>query len=537
MSVPGLPSPQEGDPGPAAKSGRALAIALLVFIVLLVACWLATRWYEGQLLSEYKAQAAVRASLRGNALSLAIGRRIALLQGLSAFVQVQSDAPDFGERFEILAAELYAAAGARGVRNIAAAPGSIVRYVYPLEGNETVLGHAPLQDTREEIRRDAERAVLSREIALSGPTELLQGGLGLIAQQAIYVGQNRGAGTYWGLVSMVIELAPLYDEVELDVQTDITLDYALRDSRGQVFYGTPTVFDQDPVIHLVELPEGAWELAGIPQEGWYEAVRRPLLIAQIAGLIICALLAGLTYVVIRRQTELAEAFARQKRINEENARLYQQSQRLAVLEERQRIARELHDSVSQALYGIGLGARTARKLLDRDPAKAVEPTEYVLSLAEAGLAEMRAMIFELRPDSLEKEGLVSALLKQATALGARYDLEVETTLADEPELPFEFKEALYRVAQEAMNNVAKHAQARKVAVRLDRLPSEIALTVCDDGIGFDPGGEYPGHVGLRSMRERVERLGGRLQIDSVPEEGTQLRASVPLPAAQRPNPG
>src|SRR6266700_2590129 len=126
-----------------------------------------------------------------------------------------------------------------------------------------------------------------------------------------------------------------------------------------------------------------------------------------------------------RHATLALAIANQAAIAIENARLYEQAQQLAALEERQRLARELHDSVSQALYGIALGAHTARTLLDRDPAQVAEPLDYVLSLAEAGLAEMRALIFELRPESLEIERLVAALTKQLAVLRTRYKLTVD----------------------------------------------------------------------------------------------------------------
>jgi signal transduction histidine kinase len=226
--------------------------------------------------------------------------------------------------------------------------------------------------------------------------------------------------------------------------------------------------------------------------------------------------------------ELALAFANQAAVAIDNARLYGRSQRLAVLEERQRIARELHDSVSQALYGIGLGARTARALLDRDPDQAIEPVEYVLSLAEAGLAEMRALIFELRPDALAQEGLMSALGKRAAALHSRYGVDVETDLGPEPQLPLEVKETLYRVAQEALNNVIKHARAHRVVVQLAQEGETFLLSVEDDGIGFDPQDEHPGHMGLHTMRERIEEIGGTLVIDSAPGRGARLHARVHL---------
>jgi len=224
--------------------------------------------------------------------------------------------------------------------------------------------------------------------------------------------------------------------------------------------------------------------------------------------------------------DLALAIANQAAVAIENARLYEQAQELAALEERQKLARELHDSVSQALYGIALGVHTARTLLDRDPGLVTEPLEYVLSLAKAGLAEMRALIFELRPESLETEGLVSALSKQAAALQARHDVPVETDLCDEPSLSLKVKQELYRVAQEALHNTIKHAGASQVNVRLGRTAEVFILEIRDNGRGFDPLGSFPGHLGLLSMQERVKHLGGVLSIESTPGQGTTIHARV-----------
>jgi signal transduction histidine kinase len=509
--------------------GRSLVAALVVLAFLLLAWWQASRWYEALLLSEFKAQAALRASLRGNALSLAIGRRLALLQGLQAYVQSEASAPDLQAKFVLFAAELYQAPSARGVRNIALAPDGIVCCVYPLAGNEAVIGYQPLDDPRPMVRDDVERAIATGEVVLSGPVDLLQGGTGLIARQAVYLpALGEEAYVYWGLVNVVLDIQTLLNEVELDVQTDITLDYALRDGAGNVIYGDQVLFARDPVVHLISLPEGVWELVGVPEGGWTGAIRRPLRIFQIATLTIVVLVAGVAYLSIRRQGELALAYARQKAITEQQIRLHEQAQQLAILEERQRIARELHDSVSQALYGIGLGTRTARALLDRDPDKAAEPLDYVLSLAEGGLAEMRALILELRPDSLEREGLVSALNKQAAALRARHGLEVETDLGHEPDLPIEVKEGLYRTAQEALNNTVKHAQARQVLMQLRHHRGMTVLSVRDDGVGFDPEQDHAG-MGLHTMAERVERMGGAFQVKSQPGNGTRVVVTVPSP--------
>ena len=195
-------------------------------------------------------------------------------------------------------------------------------------------------------------------------------------------------------------------------------------------------------------------------------------------------------------------------------------------EERQRLARELHDSVSQALYGISLGVNTALKLLDRDRDKVLEALDYVLNLARGGLTEMRALIFDLRPESLETDGLVVAITHQAAAVGARQSVHVDLSLCDEPEASITAKDAIYRIAQEALHNAAKHARCNGLEVRLSCDDAWLELEVLDDGIGFDASASYPGHLGLRSMSERARGACGMLEITSAPGAGTHLRARV-----------
>jgi PAS domain S-box-containing protein len=221
------------------------------------------------------------------------------------------------------------------------------------------------------------------------------------------------------------------------------------------------------------------------------------------------------------------AVADQAAVAVENARLFSEARGKAALEERQRLARELHDSVSQALYGIALGVETARELLPDDPERAAEPLDYATTLAEAGMTEMRALIFELRPESLEKEGLVAALEKQAAAVQARHGIRVEAELDREPGVSLEVKEALYRVAQEALHNTVKHARATNVKLKLEESPEGFTLGISDDGVGFDSRKEFPGHLGLKSMRERATRLGGALEVASEPGQGVRIIARVP----------
>jgi signal transduction histidine kinase len=210
--------------------------------------------------------------------------------------------------------------------------------------------------------------------------------------------------------------------------------------------------------------------------------------------------------------------------------LYAQAQELAAFRERHRLARELHDSVSQALYGISLGAHTIQEVLESEseqPEQAMASLAYVIALAEAGLAEMRALIFELRPESLETEGLVAALTKQIAVLQTRYKLTVDTNLGAEPELPLERKEALYRIAHEALHNTVKHARANMIILRLSDLGNEVSLEIGDNGRGFNPDGIFPGHLGLTSMRERAIKAGGTITIESDPGKGTRICVRVP----------
>lgn len=239
--------------------------------------------------------------------------------------------------------------------------------------------------------------------------------------------------------------------------------------------------------------------------------------------LVTAVMTSQLALVLRRSAEEAKSRERELRL------LYEQAQELAALQERQHLARELHDSVSQALYGISLGAHTAREALESsEPAQAEASIEYVLALAEAGLAEMHALIFELRPESLETEGLVAALTKQVAVLRARYKLTVEADLGEEPDLSLERKQALYRIAQEALHNIVKHAHASTVALRLTRQEGEIILEVRDNGSGFDPAGPFPGHLGVRSMQERVTKMGGTFTIESTPGQGTHIGVRAPM---------
>ncbi|MEV8515668.1 sensor histidine kinase [Dactylosporangium sp. NPDC051484] len=201
---------------------------------------------------------------------------------------------------------------------------------------------------------------------------------------------------------------------------------------------------------------------------------------------------------------------------------------LAAAAEPARLARDLHDSVVQTLYGISLGAGTAAELLYGNPAHAEASLAWIKATAAAGLTDLRGIILRLRPETLVGAGLATALKGVFETLHAApgragWGLELD---ADPPVSP-QVEEALYRIALEALGNAARHAEASQVTVRLAGDDSHVVLEVIDDGVGFSPDEPHPGRLGVRSMRERAALLGGTLDIHSAPGAGTVIRAALP----------
>lgn len=232
----------------------------------------------------------------------------------------------------------------------------------------------------------------------------------------------------------------------------------------------------------------------------------------------------------------------------DNARLYERGQRLAVLEERQRIARDLHDSVTQQIFAMKLIAETLASASRRDPDEAVRRSERLTELTRTALAEMRALVAELRPDDdlagapaasgiamLRQKGLVAAIRRHADEVAAdaiEVGIDAETYNGQ----PRASEEALYRIAQEALSNAVKHAGASRITIRLSADSSAVRLSVRDDGAGFDPhvierrddsDDSREGGYGLTTMRERAHALGGVLDIRSSPGRGTVVEAAIP----------
>ena len=223
-----------------------------------------------------------------------------------------------------------------------------------------------------------------------------------------------------------------------------------------------------------------------------------------------------------QHADLALSVANQAAITLINAELYGHAQELAVLEERQRLARNLHDAVNQSLFSAGLIAEVLPRLWDRDQAEARRSLEDLRRLTRGAMAEMRALLAELRPSTLTDSDLGDLLRQLANALEGRTNLPVAVTVSGEFILPPNVQVALYRICQEALSNVAKHAKASRVEIKLGQDEDVIELRIRDDGLGFDTEQTFSGHYGLSMMLERAEAAGILLSITSKPGHGTEL---------------
>ncbi len=221
--------------------------------------------------------------------------------------------------------------------------------------------------------------------------------------------------------------------------------------------------------------------------------------------------------------DLARSFSNQAALAIENARLRAQAVRSATTAERSRLARELHDAVSQTLFSATLIAEVLPRLWERNPEEGRRRLQELRDLTRGALAEMRTLLLELRPAALTEAALPDLLRQLGESVTGRARIPVIAGSKGDCELPPEVKVAFYRIAQEALNNVVKHARARSASVFLDCTADAACLDIEDDGCGFDDAAASPEHLGLGIMRERADAIGAQLDIQSSPAEGTRVR--------------
>jgi len=239
--------------------------------------------------------------------------------------------------------------------------------------------------------------------------------------------------------------------------------------------------------------------------------------------------------VSEEEIRLAAILADHAALAIENSRLRTQARQAAVTAERSRLARGLHDSVTQALYSMMLYAEATSMAMSAGKQDvAAKNLQELRTIAREAVLDMRILIFELHPPVLEESGLVAALQARLATVEARAGVHAEVDVEGERRLPRPVEEELFWIAREALNNAVKHARATRVTVRLRFGEGDVRMDISDDGQGFDSAGAgRSGGVGLRGIEERVQRIGGRLEIVSLPQEGTTLTVQVKVPGAGR----
>jgi signal transduction histidine kinase len=242
---------------------------------------------------------------------------------------------------------------------------------------------------------------------------------------------------------------------------------------------------------------------------------------------------GIYYKHSRRTAEeemgLAHSLGEQAALAVETARLREQIRQAAVAEERSRLARELHDAVTQTLFSASLIAEVLPRLWERDEEEAQKRLEELRLLTRSALAEMRTLLLELRPSALMEAKLSDLIQHLSDAFSGRSRVPVSLELDLSEELPLDLKVAVYRILQEALHNISKHAKAERVLVTAVQRVDSFELIVQDNGIGFDPHKIPSDHLGLGIMRERAVQIGAQFQIDSAPNKGTRIKLTWRAP--------
>jgi signal transduction histidine kinase len=223
---------------------------------------------------------------------------------------------------------------------------------------------------------------------------------------------------------------------------------------------------------------------------------------------------------------LIETFAAHAALALENARLHERSRELSIVEERNRLARELHDAVTQKLFGVVLAAESGTALLQRDVHEAAAQLALVRDLAREAMEELRSVIVHLRPAALEAQGLAVALAKHVDVLRRTHGREITLEVEGDAPVAAAIEGDVFRIAQEALHNALRHAPAARIDVRLRCEPDRLLLTVSDDGPGFERDAVRSRSLGLTTMAERARAAGGGLEIDAAPGRGTTVRLEI-----------
>ncbi len=391
-----------------------------------------------------------------------------------------------------------------------------------MDAEKTLLQHVSAR-TREQA------ALLEMSQTLASTLEFQPG---WILEQLRKVVEYNCAG-FFGLQDHELVLSAMRGTPELEQAEPIKVDLRGPDTLAQLFNAhRPVIIPEwrGENLQAKLLRSLLQEKAAVLLEDMHSWMWVPLAVRKriIGGI-------GLAHVASDYYTAshaaLALSVANQAAISMVNAELYKSAQTLAALQERQRLAQNLHDAVNQSLFSAGLIAEVLPRILDQGPDVARQSLEELSRLTRGAMAEMRGLMAELRPATLADAELGELLRLLGNAFAGRTNVPTRITVTGEGSLPADVQVTIYRICQEAITNVGKHADAGNVSIDLLYEGRGIDLRIVDDGCGFDPSVISAGHYGLNMMRERAQGIGAQLTVTSSPGNGSEIRIQWPEDAS------
>ncbi len=468
---------------------KTIIYTLLCFVIGIGIWIFADKWQQNELVSRKKLDLIHDLQIHSNALNLAANKRFALLESLNAFIlsNIKNDIKLDSQIFTSFVSNFFN--NSQGIRNMIIAPDGINKFVYPLEGNEAAVGHNLLNDERPNVQADIEEALRTGSITLSGPYELRQGGIGVIARLAIF-NNNK----FWGFVTMALDIPPILSESELGSSED-DHNFAVFNNNNFVFYGDQSILNDNPVIISVILPDGEWHLAGTPLEGWNKYIIKKRLFPRIYELLFVLLIIFIVYLILNKQVSLY------KQVEKRTLDLVETNQTLqneiilrkkaeevisAQLQEKKIILRETHHRIKNNFTSIA-GLLTLH-------ANSITNSEAISALNDAtGRINSMTILHEklLQQDSSQttstKDYLDSLIDEIISFFPVGLDLKVEKNMSDfqvDPKILI----PIGIIVNELITNIMKYAFTDRdtglIEVTLTKDQGNIILIIQDDGNGL-----------------------------------------------------